>query len=64
VRDTLIGGGCAADVNDDGILDFFDVQSFLAAFAGGQASADLTEDGVFDFFDVQMFLNVFAGGCP
>ncbi len=55
---------CVADFNDDGTLDFFDVQNFLAAFAAHTATADINDDGTFDFFDVQNFLALFAAGCP
>lgn len=54
---------CPADWNSDGLLDFFDVQSFLADFAAGNARADLATDGNFDFFDVQAFLQLFSAGC-
>ncbi len=47
-----------ADANGDGQFDFFDVQTFLEAFAAG--SGDLNNDGVSDFFDVQVFLEAFA----
>lgn len=47
-----------------GVLDFFDVQAFLAAFAAMDPAADLTDDGAFDFFDVQAFLSAFSAGCP
>ncbi len=49
---------CRADFNGDGLLDFFDVSSFL------NASPDFNGDGVFDFFDVAGFLNAFSAGCP
>jgi hypothetical protein len=55
---------CEADLNNDGVLDFFDVQAFLQAFATQDPIADFTDDGVFDFFDVQAFLQAFAAGCP
>jgi len=55
---------CAADRNGDGILDFFDVQDFLGAFAINDPSADMNADGVFDFFDVQIYLGLFSEGCP
>jgi len=58
------GGPCVADFNADGVLDFFDVQDFLEAFAAGDPSADLTGDSVFDFFDVAAFLDAFSAGCP
>ncbi len=55
---------CAPDLNADGVLDFFDVQQFLASFAVHDPAADWNHDGTFDFFDVQGFLAAFAGGCP
>lgn len=55
---------CVADRNDDGVLDFFDVQGFLADFAATAPSADINEDGVFDFFDLLEYLNLFSAGCP
>jgi hypothetical protein len=58
------GGGCEADRNNDGILDFFDVQDFLGAFAAMDASADMNNDGIWDFFDVQIYLGLFSAGCP
>lgn len=55
---------CAVDLTADGEVDFFDVQSFLNAYAAGQPAADWVEDGHIDFFDVQSFLADFAAGCP
>jgi len=51
-------------VNSDGVLDFFDVSSFLGAYAAQSSSADLNNDGIWDFFDVSIFLSAFAQGCP
>jgi V8-like Glu-specific endopeptidase len=56
--------GCPADLSGDGVLDFFDVSAFLAAYNSMDASADFTGDGSFDFFDVSAFLNAFSAGCP
>ena len=55
---------CAADLNGDGELNFFDVSAFLSAFSGGDLSADFTGDGLFNFFDVSAFLSAFSAGCP
>ncbi len=46
-----------ADLNEDGLIDIFDVQFFLGS------TIDFNEDGLFDFFDVQSFLSAFAAGC-
>ncbi len=55
---------CPADLNDDGVLNFFDVSMFLGAFSTGDPIADFTGDGVYNFFDVSAFLGAFAAGCP
>ncbi len=58
------GSLCIADFNNNGAVDFFDLQGFLTAFANHDPSADLLSDGVLDFYDVQLFLGAFAAGCP
>ncbi len=59
------GGPCnPADINGDGVLDFFDVSAFLTAYNAMDSAADLNHDGVFDFFDVSAFLTEFGNGCP
>ncbi len=59
-----VGGPCPPDMNFDGVLNFFDVQTFLQAFAAQEPLADFTGDGEHNFFDVQAFLQAFAAGCP
>jgi hypothetical protein len=54
---------CFWDLNDDGNLDFFDIQYFLNAFAAEDVSADINNDGIWDFFDVKIYLALFAAGC-
>ena len=56
--------GCSADLNGDGVLNFFDVSAFLNAFGNDEIIADFNGDGFFNFFDVSAFLNAFGGGCP
>lgn len=53
-----------ADLNNDGMLDFFDVSLFLQAYNTMGAAADFNNDGMFDFFDVSLFLQAFNAGCP
>ena len=55
---------CPADLNGDGVLDFFDISVFLAAFSSQNPIADFNNDGLFNFFDVSAFLNAFTQGCP
>lgn len=54
---------CAGDLTGDGLLDFFDVSAFLAAFGAGDPAADFNDDGLLNFFDVSAFLGAFAAGC-
>jgi hypothetical protein len=56
--------GCLADFTGDGVLDFFDVQDFLAAFSAGEDRADINNDNTLDFFDVAAYLQAFSDGCP
>lgn len=55
---------CPADLNGDGVLDFFDVSAFLVAFNAMDPIADFNNDGFFDFFDVSSFLISYQAGCP
>lgn len=55
---------CAADLNGDGLLDFFDVSAFLTAYNAMDPVADLNGDGLFNFFDVSGFLVAYNEGCP
>lgn len=55
---------CAADLNADGMLDFFDVSVFLTAFSNEDPIADFNADNMWDFFDVSAFLTAFNAGCP
>ncbi len=55
---------CPVDTNDDGLVDFFDVQVYLAAYADNDGLADWNDDGIIDFFDLQSYLGDFAAGCP
>ncbi len=57
-------GNCAVDLVEDDLLDFFDVQMFLNAFAVQDTIADWNDDTLFDFFDIQAYLADFAAGCP
>tara|TARA_E500000318_G_scaffold111291_1_gene129296 strand:+ start:55663 stop:55881 length:219 start_codon:yes stop_codon:yes gene_type:complete len=54
---------CPADLNFDGVLDFFDVSIFITAYTNELVWANLQEDGQIDFFDVSAFLQLFQNGC-
>ncbi len=55
---------CIADLNGDGVLNFFDISAYLSAFGAGDLVADFNNDGVLNFFDISAFLAEFAAGCP
>jgi hypothetical protein len=52
---------CAADLNGDMVLNFFDVSLFLQDFNAG---GDYNGDGATNFFDVSAFLQDYNAGCP
>ncbi|MBU6411980.1 MAG: S8 family serine peptidase [Planctomycetes bacterium] len=54
---------CIADVNNDGVLDFFDYLDFVSIFANMEPNADFNHDGEIDIFDYLDFVNAFAMGC-
>ncbi len=57
--------GCSvADTNADGVINFFDISTFLQAFTAQDLAADFNNDGLLNFFDISTFLQVFAMGCP
>jgi hypothetical protein len=55
---------CPADIIEDGLLDFFDIQAFLNAYSAGDGLADWNDDGQIDFFDLQRYLIDYSAGCP
>ena len=57
-------GGCYADCDESGALDFFDFLCFQNSFAAGEKYADCDASGALDFFDFLCFQNEFAAGCP
>lgn len=63
-EDDIIVSLCPADLNNDGILDFFDVSLFLSAFNAQLPIADYNGDGLFNFFDVSTYLIDYNAGCP
>lgn len=55
---------CVADRIPDEVLNFFDVQDFLADFSVQDPSTDMNNDNMWNFFDVQIYLGLFSAGCP
>ncbi|HZW09979.1 MAG TPA: GC-type dockerin domain-anchored protein, partial [Phycisphaerales bacterium] len=59
----MLSGVCAADFNNDGVVDTRDFVAFLNAWVAGDARADIDENGTVDSRDVIMFLNLWRAGC-
>jgi hypothetical protein len=60
------GPGCLADFNQDGFIDFFDYNDFVACFEGvgtPGCNADFNGDDFVDFFDYEEFVVAFETGC-
>jgi hypothetical protein len=55
---------CEADLNFDGVLNFFDVSAFISHFTQESVWANMNGDLRFDFFDISAFINAFTEGCP
>ncbi|MEX0877015.1 MAG: GC-type dockerin domain-anchored protein [Phycisphaerales bacterium] len=55
---------CPADLNGDGLVNFFDISAFLNAYSNQEPDGDFNGDGLYNFFDVSGFLNAFGAGCP
>ena len=54
---------CSADLNGDGVLNYFDAAALMAAYLEGDVIADLNGDGSIDFLDVSAFLESYGDGC-
>jgi hypothetical protein len=59
---------CPPDINEDGFIDFFDYDAFLACFVSGEGCGrfnvgDFNQDGFTDFFDYMGFVEAFEVGC-
>lgn len=54
---------CQVDLNNDGVLNFFDVSLFIMSFGDFNPMCDLNNDGVCDFFDISLFIQLFTQGC-
>lgn len=57
-------GECLADLNNDRVLNFFDVTIFIEGFTSKSVIADFNGDGLYNFFDVSSFLSAYMLGCP
>lgn len=59
------GAGCSADINGDGLLNFFDLAAFIGLYNAGDPAADLAAPfGTLNFFDIAAYISAFNAGCP
>tara|TARA_R110000782_G_scaffold19101_4_gene52005 strand:- start:18636 stop:19913 length:1278 start_codon:yes stop_codon:yes gene_type:complete len=62
---TVTLGVCPADVNADGVVNFFDIADFITLYLAMDPAADIAAPfGAWDFFDVSAYLASFSAGCP
>jgi hypothetical protein len=61
----VVPASCEADVNADGLVNFFDLAAYLDLFNAGDPAADLASPpGVLNFFDLAAYLDLYNTGCP
>ena len=58
------GSVCPPDLNADGLLNFFDIATFLSLYQAQDPVADWNSDALFNFFDLASYLSAFNAGCP
>ncbi|MFK7885001.1 MAG: GC-type dockerin domain-anchored protein [Phycisphaerales bacterium] len=58
--------GCPADLAAPfGVLNFFDVSTYISLYNANDPGADLAAPlGVLNFFDVAAFISAYNAGCP
>ena len=51
------------DVNQDGVVDFFDIAPFIAILSASDflEQADINQDGIVNFFDISPFIGILSG---
>lgn len=60
-----IGAFCRADTNADGLLNFFDVTTYIASYNAGDPDTDIAAPiGTLNFFDLLGYIARFNTGCP
>ena len=61
--DVPVAGGCIADMDSSGDLNFLDIVIFLDLFMENDLSVDFSGDSIIDYFDILLFVNEFVTGC-
>ncbi|USN99716.1 MAG: endo-1,4-beta-xylanase [Phycisphaeraceae bacterium] len=57
-------GTCPADIDANGVVDFFDTIGFLKLHDAGDMRTDLDGSGDMNAEDITLFLNLAGNGCP
>ena len=60
---TTCAGGCAADINGDGVLNVLDFVAFQLAWQAQEAIADCDDNGTYDILDFVCYQQLFVAGC-
>jgi len=60
----LVGVGCFADCNGDGMLNVLDFVCYQTQFGAGDLAADCNGDGSLNVLDFVCYQAAFAAGCP
>ncbi len=55
---------CPQDIDGNGLLNFFDISSFLSLYNAQNPLADWDGNGLFNFFDISSYLASYNAGCP
>lgn len=55
---------CTSDLDNNGVLTFFDLSIFLDLFSSRDLVADWNADGQYNFFDLASYIADFVAGCP
>jgi hypothetical protein len=55
---------CAGDFNDNGVIDFADLNFMLSEYGSTNSPADLNGDGEVNFTDLSIFLSFYGSECP
>lgn len=55
---------CPQDIDGNGLLNFFDISSFLSLYNAQDPAADWDGNGLFNFFDISSYLASYNAGCP
>lgn len=60
-----VGAVCKADMDFNGMLNFFDISTFIALFNAQDPDADIAAPfGTWNFFDIATYIGQYNAGCP